>query len=209
MGVQEMRDWPPSIVPRFQAAVLLDRDGTLNVDTHYPHRIEELRFLPGAIEGVVELSQLPVHIVVVSNQAGIALNMYSREAMSAFNTAMRREIERAGGRIDAFYFCPHLEPKDLPAGQVPCPCSKPAPGLLLEAAQDFRFDLRRSVFVGDKLSDMTAGRTAGTHTVLIGSSRLAVSPTPDAVVSELREIVPIVVDLELRPLAAARRRTTA
>src|SRR5207249_3394658 len=105
-----------------------------NVDTHYPFRVDDLRFLPGAVSTLVALAALPVHIIVVSNQAGIALGIYPREAMSVFNQRLRKSIEQAGGRIDAFYYCPYRELKDLAPGEQACPCSKPAPGMLLEAA---------------------------------------------------------------------------
>lgn len=204
-----MRDWPASVEPRFPVAVLLDRDGTLNVDTHYPHLVEDLRFLPGSVAAVAELSTLPVHIIVLSNQAGIALGMYNREAMSEFNRALRLAIELAGGRIDAFYYCPHLEPKNLGPGQKACPCSKPAPGMLLEAAEDFQFDLRYSVFVGDKPSDIAAGRAAGSHTIFLGPASKSIYPVPDAVVPNLITALPVIEGMLVRSGAALPRHSTA
>jgi D-glycero-D-manno-heptose 1,7-bisphosphate phosphatase len=127
-----MRDWPKKVVPRYQHAIFLDRDGTINADL--------LENAPGAIEGIKMLSMLPLHIIVVSNQAGIALGVFTREQMSEFNAELRSRVESAGGRIDAFYFCPHHEPKHLSTGTPLCSCSKPRPGMLLEAAEDFGLD---------------------------------------------------------------------
>ena len=106
--------------------------------------------------------------------------------MSAFNSALRTLVEAAGGRIDAFYFCPHLEPKDLAPGDVPCTCSKPAPGLLFEAAADFGIELRQSIFIGDKPSDLAAGRSAGCITAFLHHDRpVALEPTPDITARDL------------------------
>lgn len=179
-----MRDWPPNPVIRYQRAIFLDRDGTINVDTHYPCRVDELSFLPGAMEGLTGLSALPLHIIVVSNQAGIALRRFTREEMSRFNAELRSRVERASGRIDAFYFCEHLELKDLSSGEQPCACSKPSPGMLLEAAGDFRLDLAESFVIGDKTSDIAAGEAVGCTTILVNTGKagneenaLPVAPT--------------------------------
>ncbi len=166
-----MRDWPPKSEPRYEHAVFLDRDGTINVDTHFPHRVESLEFIPKAIEGLRVLSALPLHIIVVSNQAGIALNIFTVEQMSQFNTELRTRIEHAGARIDAFYFCPHLEAKHLSPEVSACACSKPSPGMLLEAAKDFQLDLSRSFLIGDKTSDIAAGERVGCVTILLKTGK--------------------------------------
>lgn len=166
-----MRDWPPKPNPRYERAVFLDRDGTINVDTHFPHRVESLEFIPKAIEGLRVLSELPLPIIVVSNQAGIALNIFTVEQMSQFNAELRTKIEHAGARIDAFYFCPHLEAKHLSPGVSACACSKPSPGMLLEAAKDFQLDLSRSFLIGDKTSDIAAGERVRCVTVLLKTGK--------------------------------------
>lgn len=166
-----MRDWPPKPNPRYKRAVFLDRDGTINVDTHFPHKIDSLEFIPKAIDGLRVLSALPLHIIVVSNQAGIALNIFTVEQMSQFNTELRTRIEHTGARIDAFYFCPHLEAKHLSPGVSACACSKPSPGMLLEAAKDFQLDLPSSFVIGDKTSDIAAGERIGCVTVLLKTGK--------------------------------------
>jgi histidinol-phosphate phosphatase family domain/HAD-superfamily hydrolase, subfamily IIIA len=187
-----MRDWPIRVVSRFPIAVFLDRDGTINVDTHYPFRLDDLELLPCALSALNALAALPVQIIVVSNQAGIALGMYTHEEMATFNAELRRRVVLAGGRIDAFYYCPHLERKNLGLTEQPCPCSKPAPGMLLEAAADFGLDLSRSMIAGDKPSDVEAGIAAGCYTILVASKRLVLATSPDYVVSDLSALIPIV-----------------
>ena len=166
-----MRDWPPKPTPCYRRAVFLDRDGTVNVDSHFPYRADSLEFIPKAIDGLRLLAMLPLHIISVSNQAGIALGIFKRAQMSQFNSELRSRAEHAGGRIDAFYFCPHLESNHLPPGVSPCACSKPSPGMLLEAAKDFKLDLSRSFFIGDKTSDIAAGESVGCVTILVKTGK--------------------------------------
>lgn len=193
-----MRDWPPEVVPRYSVAVFLDRDGTINVDTHYPYRISDLELLPRSGESLALLAKLPVHVIVISNQAGIALGMYTREEMSAFNRELRARVEQYGGRIDAFYYCPHREPKDLGPGEVACFCSKPAPGLLVEAARDFELDLSRSFIIGDKVSDAQAGRAVQTYSILLTRDH-DVQGVADAAADDLFDAVGIVERYLQRP----------
>lgn len=175
-----MRGWIDLTVPKYDYAVLIDRDGVLNVDTHYPHDVNKLEMVPEVITGMAELSRLPANIIVVSNQGGIAQGRYTKEEMRDFNREIRMRIERAGGRIDAFYYCPHEEEKNLPEGVEPCQCSKPRPGMLLEAANDFGFDLSRSFMIGDRLSDAMAGKAAGATTIKVIPSNVGQDPQPPA-----------------------------
>lgn len=162
-----VRDLPRIAYPKHYRGVFIDRDGTINVDTHYTHKIKELELLPSVEEGFKELSELPLDIIVVSNQAGIALGYFTQNKMSKFNKKLRNKITKKGGRIDAFYFCPHLEPKHLGLNETPSDCSKPASGMLFEAAKDFDFDLEKSYLIGNKLTDTEAGNQVGCKTILI------------------------------------------
>ncbi|MHB8793063.1 MAG: D-glycero-alpha-D-manno-heptose-1,7-bisphosphate 7-phosphatase [Thermoleophilia bacterium] len=192
-----MREWPASPTPKFRRAVFIDRDGTLNVDSHYPYKLDELELIPRALEGLEILTDLPLEIVVATNQAGIALGLFSLEEMSRFNAAMRALMRKKGVRVDAFYFCPDLEPKNLPAEMEASPCSKPAPGMLLEAAQEFRLDLPQSFVIGDRSSDIAAGKAAGCLTILVktgkaGKEEGALDIIPDFEASDLYEAALII-----------------
>lgn len=187
-----MRDWPAVPDPRYHVAVFLDRDGTINVDTDYPHDVGHLEFIPHALDGLQTLARLPVHVIVVSNQAGIALGIFTRKQMSHFNRELRGRVKKAGGRIDAFYYCPHKEGKDLLPGERPCSCSKPGAGMLFEAARDYNLDLHSSVVIGDKRSDVMAGKTAGCLTILLetgkaGKEEMAPQVVPDFMATDLLE----------------------
>lgn len=87
--------------------------------------------------------------------------------MSNFNNELRRRINEKNGRIDAFYYCPHFESKNIPKNIDMCTCSKPLTGMLLEAVKDFSIDLNSSYMVGDRLTDIVAGNSAGCKTILI------------------------------------------
>lgn len=193
-----MRDWPiGEIVPRWGRAVFLDRDGTLNKDTHFPYRVTDLEFEQNALKGLSIIAALPFEIIVVSNQAGIALGYFTRQQMSEFNATLRSEVDAAGGRIDAFYYCPHLEPRHLKPGQVPCHCSKPAPGMLIEAAKEFEIDLGTSFLIGDKSSDIAAGKAVGCVTILVntgkaGREEAALEVQPSHIAVDLLEAAMII-----------------
>jgi D-glycero-D-manno-heptose 1,7-bisphosphate phosphatase len=167
-----MRDWPETVKHLYDRAVLIDRDGVINVDTHYPHDPKELILVDEAFVGIRRLAFLPLHVIVVSNQGGIAQGRYTVEQMSEFNEAIRSGIQNEGGLINAFYYCPHEEEKNLPDGVEPCECSKPRPGMLLEAAKDFGFDLSKSFMIGDRLSDMKAGRAVKCTTIKVDSANI-------------------------------------
>lgn len=210
LGVKAIREWPSQIERRFPIAVFLDRDGTINVDSHYPHKPADLELLPRAAEGLRLLSRLPVHIIVASNQAGIALGYYGQGDLSGFNAALRGEIERSGGRIDAFYFCPELEISDLPPGAQPAFCSKPQPGMLIEAGADFGVSLGGSFMIGDKKADVGAGLAAGCTTVLLqtgkaGSDEIRIAGEPHHVCADLFDAARLIESLVPTPVGRGDR----
>jgi D-glycero-D-manno-heptose 1,7-bisphosphate phosphatase len=175
---------------KFNRAIFLDRDGTINVDTHYPHDVQSLEFIPRALEGIRILSDLPANLIIVANQAGIALGYFKEDDMRSFDAGILNRVVASGGRIDGFYFCPHKEKKDLSPGEVGCECSKPEPGMLIEASKDFHIELSQSFMIGDKTSDVLAGKRAGCTTILVktgkaGREEAASKVNPDYVVEDL------------------------
>ncbi len=149
---------------RFPVAVFLDRDGTVNVDKHYTHRVADLAFEDGALQALKRLAEYPVRVILVTNQSGVALGYYTEEDMRAFHRELVTRVHRHGGRIDGIYYCPHLE-------RTGCGCSKPEPGLLRQAAFDFGLDLEQCWMVGDKRSDVAAGKAVGCKTVLVRTGK--------------------------------------
>jgi D-glycero-D-manno-heptose 1,7-bisphosphate phosphatase len=145
----------------FDRAIFLDRDGVLNRDVGHPHLEEQYKPFECMPESMARLSKLDAYIILITNQSGIATNMYDVNTFKAFNGLIIKDVEAAGGRINAIYYCPHYDWYNLPEGVERCRCSKPGPGMLEEAASDFELDLGNSVIIGDNYTDIGAGINAG------------------------------------------------
>ena len=145
-------------------AVFLDRDGTINVEKEYVHRIKDWEWIEGAPEAIREFNEAGFKVVVVSNQAGIARGMYRPADVENLHAFVCGELQKVGATIDAFYYCPH-HPEY--GEERSCRCRKPAPGMLLRAAADMSIDLSRSWMIGDKLIDVEAGHAANLATILV------------------------------------------
>jgi D-glycero-D-manno-heptose 1,7-bisphosphate phosphatase len=148
-------------------AVFLDRDGTINVEKNYLHKVEDFEFIPGSPEAIKRLKDAGFIVIVVSNQSGIARGYFDEQALETLHRHVQEELAEHGTSIDAFYFCPHHPEQGLGAYKVVCECRKGAPGMLLQAAREHGIDLEQSFMVGDKLADIEAGRRAGCRSVLV------------------------------------------
>lgn len=148
-------------------AVFLDRDGTLNEERDYLHRIEDFAFIPGAAEAVRRLKAAGFLVIVATNQSGVARGYFPLDAVARLHDHLQAELRRVGAEIDAFYICPHHPLEGAGGYRVDCDCRKGAPGMLLQAARDHDVDLGRSYMVGDKLADIEAGRAAGCTAMLV------------------------------------------
>jgi len=144
-------------------AVFLDRDGTLNSERGYLHKVEEWEWLPGVPEALAMLARAGFMLVVVTNQSGIARGYYDEDSVNRLHEWVNEDLfMRAGVRFSAFYLCPHH-----PDYGTACDCRKPAPGMLLRAAAELGIDLARSWMIGDKPADIQAGAAAGCRSLLV------------------------------------------
>ncbi len=139
-----------------QPALFLDRDGVINVDTDYLHRIEDFEFIDGIFDLCRRCQENGYKIVVVTNQSGIARGKYSEEDFEILTHWMVEEFAKNNVTVHGVYHCPHH-----PDITGPCECRKPEPGMLLNAAEDLDIDLPRSLLVGDKERDVEAALRAG------------------------------------------------
>ncbi len=140
--------------------VFLDRDGVINEEIEYLHDPDKLVLLPGVAATIGALAETGAAVVVVTNQSGIGRGKYSEVDLAAVTARLDDMLAAAGTALAGSYFCPHLPT----AG---CRCRKPLPGMLENAARDLGIELARSVIVGDKATDLAAGRAVGCHTVLV------------------------------------------
>ena len=147
-------------------ALFLDRDGVINEDTGYLHEIEKCRFIDGIFELARAFAEAGFAVVIVTNQAGIGRGYYTEEALQAFMRWMLDEFARRGVAIAAFYYCPDHPTEGLGPYRRDTPRRKPGPGMFLEAGRDLDLDLRHSWSVGDKVTDIEAGRAAGIGTLV-------------------------------------------
>lgn len=149
------------VAARTRPAVFFDRDGTLNHDDGYTHRVEDLVWMPQAREAITHINERGYFVFVVTNQAGIARGYYDEDAVTAFHGAMQASLALIGGHVDAFEWCPHHPEAAIPTYRRDCPRRKPGPGMLLDLMAAWPVDLQRSILIGNSSADMEAAHAAG------------------------------------------------
>jgi len=152
-------------------AVFLDRDGVINKypgDRLYVTSLKKFRFLPQTKKAIALFTKKGFKIFVASNQAGVGKGVYAKKTLEAITAKMLKEIERAGGKIAKVYYCTHHKG----AG---CACRKPKPGLLKQAAGEFKLNLKGAYFIGDSIRDVLTAQAAGSKSILVltGKDKLA------------------------------------
>lgn len=137
-------------------ALFLDRDGVVNVERHYVHKIEDFEFMGGIFPLCARFQECGFRIVLVTNQSGIAQGLYPEEDYLRLDAWMVGEFSSRGVTVSRTYHCPHH-----PEFTGDCDCRKPKPGMILRARDELGIDLAKSVLLGDKDRDLEAGRRAG------------------------------------------------
>jgi len=148
-------------------AIFLDRDGTMIEDVGYLDRLERLSLFPYTIDAIRILNRGGYKVVVVTSQAGVAHGSVTEEFLQEAHGVITQHVAEAGGRIDAFYYCPHHPHAAVERYRTECDCRKPKPGMILNAARDLSLDLTKSFTVGDRWRDIEMGFSAGTKGVLV------------------------------------------
>lgn len=153
-------------------AIFLDRDGTINIDYNYVHTIDKFHFIDGVIDALAELKKMGFLLIITTNQSGIARGIFSQAQFDVLTEWMDWSLQDRGVDIDGVYYCPHDPLYDE------CECRKPNSGMLLMAKKDLDIDIANSYMVGDRVSDLLAGKAAGVkRTVLV---RTGDTITPEA-----------------------------
>lgn len=137
-------------------AAFFDRDGTINVEVNYLHKVEDFRFVNGIPMLIKKYNEEGYKVIVVTNQAGIARGYYTEEDMHKLHKYINEQLALYGAHIDAFYFCPHH-----PDFTGVCNCRKPKTGMIEQAIADFDIDVKQSILYGDKSWDLEAGEKCG------------------------------------------------
>ncbi len=177
--------------PRRPQAVFLDRDGVINRDSpDYVTAWSQFAFLPGSLAAIAALTAADIPIIVVTNQSAVARGMMTPEILADMHRRLDRIVTSNGGRIQAILHCPH-HPDDR------CGCRKPQPGMILEARVRYDLDLKQTIMIGDRASDIACGRAAGCGaTILVRSGPQDARPElvrlgiwPDGIVADLAAAV--------------------
>ncbi len=147
------------------AAVFLDRDGTINEEMGYINHLDRFILLPGSAEAIRRINQSGLKAVVVTNQSGAARGYFSGELIDQVHHKLRLLLAAEGAFLDEIYTCAHAPPVKGEGGG--CGCRKPAIGLMLQAAQELQIDLERSYVVGDRLKDIAMAKNAGSKGILV------------------------------------------
>lgn len=188
-------------------AVFLDRDGVINQLLFYPEEAildspfspRQFKMLPGVAQAIKRLNQAGLKVIIASNQPAVAKGKMSLRALEAIDQKMKRLLAKEGAFLDEIVYCLHHPQQGKKKYRQSCFCRKPHPGLILKAARKHNIDLKQSFMVGDNLSDIQAGRAAGTKTLFIGGFKCDLcrlmdknKARPNFITSNLKEAVDII-----------------
>ena len=148
-------------------AIFLDRDGTLNVDVGYLHRLEDLVLFPWTGDALRLLRRAGYTLIVVTNQSGIAHGLIDPGFVTICHDEMRRRLQLGGADLDALYYCQHHPRGSVPEFSVDCRCRKPSPGMIDDAVRDHGIDPKQSWVIGDKWLDVDLGNAVGAKSILV------------------------------------------
>jgi D-glycero-D-manno-heptose 1,7-bisphosphate phosphatase len=165
--------------------VLLDRDGTVIVEKRYLTDPAGIELISGAAQAIKKLRALGLPVALVTNQSVIGRGLCDRACVDQIHARLSALLAAEGTALDGIWLCPH-------APDAGCECRKPKTGLLVDAARALGADLSRSFVVGDKASDIEAGRRAGAFTILVRTGYGEQGAAPDREVADLAEAADLV-----------------
>lgn len=148
-------------------AVFIDRDGTISEEVGYVNHPSRFRLFPYSAAAIKLLNDNGWLAIVVTNQAGVARGYFSEAMITTIHDQLERELENAGARLDAIYYCAHHPAVGEPPYRYACDCRKPKPGLIRRAAAAFAIDLSQSWMIGDRYSDIELARNAGVRSAFV------------------------------------------
>lgn len=164
-------------------ALFLDRDGVVNIEKNYLHKIEDFELVDGIVDVCRTYQERGYVIIIVTNQSGISRGYYSEEDFALLSQWMREHFLELGVTITHIYHCPHHESID-----GACECRKPEPGMFLEAKKMYDLDMEHSVMIGDNERDIEASIKAGVGLKFLLSHE-AEHSRADKIIHSLRELL--------------------
>ncbi|MBF0096021.1 MAG: D-glycero-beta-D-manno-heptose 1,7-bisphosphate 7-phosphatase [Magnetococcales bacterium] len=156
----------------WRPAIFFDRDGVLNIDHGYVHRVEQFTWVEGAREAILWCNQQGYLVIVVTNQSGIARGYYDEAQLQELTAWMQEQLAFDGAHMDGVYYCPHHPEAKDPYYRRQCQCRKPQPGMLEQAIGEWEIDRERSILIGDNQTDLQAAQQAGVAGFLFQGGRL-------------------------------------
>lgn len=150
-----------------EKAVFLDRDGVLIEDVNYLSRVEQISILDGVEDGLLRLQDSGFHLVVTTNQAGIARALFTESTLNEIHSYLDNLFKLRGIHVSMWNYCPHHPSIGTDKYKVSCPCRKPEPGMLLKASSELNLDLEKSYLIGDKISDIEAANRVMVKSILV------------------------------------------
>jgi len=142
-------------------AAFLDRDGVINKEVNYLHKIRDFRYTKDCIKGLKLLKRIGFELVIVTNQAGIAKGIFTQRDHQNLSNWLIQDLAQNDIELLDYIFCPHHPEGIIEEYTVECDCRKPNPGMLLNARKNHNIDLENSILIGDKSSDIQAAKRAG------------------------------------------------
>lgn len=146
--------------------VLLDRDGVINIEKSYLHKIEDFEYEKNVVEGLLRLRDLGYRFAIITNQAGIARGYYTEEDYLKLQSFIEEDLFKKGIKIEKSYFCPH-HPNVTGKYGIECDCRKPNTGNFELAVKEFDIDVKNSFMIGDKITDLIPAEKLGITPVLV------------------------------------------
>jgi len=181
---------------KLKKAIFLDRDGVINKEKGYVHKISDFEFEKNALRGLKSINFKEYLVFIVCNQAGIAKGYYTEKDFKKLDCWLRKFLLNEGVKITKTYYCPHHPNATISRYKKECSCRKPAEGLLLKAKREFNIDLNSSYLIGDKTSDILAGKKVGCKTFLVktgyGGKDNLFKVKPDFIVDDLYEAIKLI-----------------
>jgi len=178
-------------------AIFLDRDGVINEEVDQLCKVKDLKIYDFAAKAIKKINEIGNLAIIISNQPMIAKGFMTENDLHEIHKKLEAELGKKGAKIDAIYYCSHHPEKgfagEMPELKIKCKCRKPEIGLFLKAKKDFNIDLKKSYLIGDKTSDILAGKRAGCKTILVktgyGGKDKLFNVKPDFTAKNLLEAV--------------------